>query len=126
MLLCFISTYFIDSEGHIKLIDFGLSKEGISDEDKTRSFCGSPAYLSPEVLMNKNKGQSDGYGKSTDIYGIGAVLYEFLIGHPPYFAPEISEIFHKIKEGKIGFPKNFPHEAKDLVKVIKNELLMNQ
>lgn len=106
-----------DAEGHIKLIDFGLSKEGISDEDKTRSFCGSPAYLSPEVLQNKTKGIGEGYGKSTDIYGIGAVLYEFLVGHPPYFAPEISEIFHKIKEGKIGFPKNFNSDAKDLIKV---------
>lgn len=75
--------------------------------------------MSPEVLMNKNKGQSDGYDKSADIYGIGAVLYEFLVGHPPYFAGDISEIFHKIKEGKIGFPKNFNPEAKDLIKVVK-------
>jgi serum/glucocorticoid-regulated kinase 2 len=40
----------LDKDGHIKLADFGLSKEGVGDSDKTRSFCGSPAYLSPEML----------------------------------------------------------------------------
>ena len=40
----------LDQDGHIKLADFGLSKDGIKDSDKTKSFCGSPAYLSPEML----------------------------------------------------------------------------
>lgn len=40
----------LDASGHIKLADFGLSKEGVGDTDKTKSFCGSPAYLSPEML----------------------------------------------------------------------------
>lgn len=40
----------LDKDGHIKLADFGLSKEGVGDTDKTKSFCGSPAYLSPEML----------------------------------------------------------------------------
>jgi serine/threonine protein kinase len=37
-------------DGHIKLADFGLAKDGVKDEEKTKSFCGSPAYLSPEML----------------------------------------------------------------------------
>jgi serum/glucocorticoid-regulated kinase 2 len=49
-----------------------LSKQ--TNDDKTKSFCGSPAYLSPEMLSQK------GAGKESDLYGIGAVLYEFLIG----------------------------------------------
>lgn len=52
-------------DGHIKLADFGLSKEGIGDKDTAKSFCGSPAYLSPDMLKNK------GVGKAADIYGIG-------------------------------------------------------
>lgn len=40
----------LDGEGHIKLADFGLAKEGVSDKDTTKSFCGSPAYLSPEMV----------------------------------------------------------------------------
>ena len=106
----------IDVYGHMKLADFGLSKDGIGDHDRTKSFCGSPAYLSPEVLMCKNK-NSKGYGKEADLYGIGAVLYEFIVGAPPYFSPEIPELFKKIKEGKLEFPKGVSPEAKDLIKV---------
>lgn len=106
----------IDVNGHMKLADFGLSKDGVGDEDLTKSFCGSPAYLSPEVLLSKDK-PYNGYGKSVDLYGIGAVLYEFLLGSPPFFSPEIPELFKKIKEGKLEFPKNVSPEAKDLIKV---------
>ena len=63
----------MDGHGHIKLADFGLSKQ-TGENDKTKSFCGSPAYLSPEMLNQK------GVGKESDLYGIGTVLYEFLIG----------------------------------------------
>lgn len=52
----------VDSDGHIKLADFGLAKEGIADSKTAKSFCGSPAYLAPEMLFNK------GAGKSADIY----------------------------------------------------------
>jgi serine/threonine protein kinase len=52
----------IDGDGHIKLADFGLAKEGIEDKMTAKSFCGSPAYLAPEMLFNK------GAGKSADIY----------------------------------------------------------
>ena len=69
----------IDSEGHALLTDFGLSKEGIKDTDFTQSFCGSVAYLAPEVL------RKSGHGKSVDWYLLGTLLYEMLVGKPPYF-----------------------------------------
>ena len=106
----------VDLDGNIKLADFGLSKEGIGDDDKTRSFCGSPAYLSPEVVNNKSKG-AGGYGKSTDIYGIGAVMYELMVGTPPFLAEEIPEMFKKITEAELCFPKHLSLEAKDLMRV---------
>lgn len=62
----------LDEEGHIKLADFGLSKDNVTD--KTKSFCGSPAYLAPEVLNQK------GGCKETDLYGVGMVMYECLAG----------------------------------------------
>src|SRR5688572_11032145 len=58
----------LDNDGHIKLADFGLAKEGVGDRDVRRSICGSPAYLAPEVLSNK------GAGKAVDLYGIGIFL----------------------------------------------------
>ena len=52
----------IDNDGHVKLADFGLAKENVADNKTAKSFCGSPAYLAPEMLLNK------GVGKSSDIY----------------------------------------------------------
>ncbi len=69
----------IDSEGHAMLTDFGLSKEGVKDADFTKSFCGSVAYLAPEVL------RKSGHGRSVDWYLLGTLLYEMLVGIPPYF-----------------------------------------
>lgn len=60
--------FFLDDERHIKLADFGLSKEGVKNEDYTKSFCGSPIYLCPEMLLNK------GSSKKSDIYGIGILF----------------------------------------------------
>ena len=71
----------IDEQGHAKLTDFGLSKEGITEEYNSMSFCGSHAYLAPEMLNQKP------HGKSVDWYGVGVLLYEFLAGVPPYFDP---------------------------------------
>ena len=69
----------MDADGHALLTDFGLSKQGIRDRDNTKSFCGSVAYLAPEVLCKA------GHGRSVDWYLLGTLLYEMLVGVPPYF-----------------------------------------
>lgn len=69
-----------DAEGHAMLTDFGLSKEGVQTSAQTRSFCGSPAYLAPEMLKRA------GHGKSVDWYLLGVLLYEMLVGIPPYYS----------------------------------------
>jgi serine/threonine protein kinase len=62
------------------LTDFGLSKEGVLDNQAAKSFCGSVAYLAPEMLKRS------GHGKSVDWYLLGVLLYEMLVGVPPYFS----------------------------------------
>lgn len=69
----------IDEYGHALLTDFGLSKEGILDNEAASSFCGSIAYLAPEMI------NGIGHGKSVDWYLLGVLLYEMLVGIPPYF-----------------------------------------
>ena len=85
----------IDQDGHCRLADFGLAKENIGEKDFAKSFCGSPAYLPPEMLHSK------GVSKAADIYQIGAVLYEFLIGFPPYYTENIKELYNSIRSAKL-------------------------
>lgn len=100
----------IDSENHIKLADFGLAKERIAQGELSQSFCGSPAYLSPEMVTRK------GVGKSADIYGIGAVLYEMISGTPPFYSNEIEKLYQNIKKSKLVLHNYFSDELKDLLK----------
>jgi len=99
----------LDKNWHIKLVDFGLARE-IEESALSKSFCGSPAYLSPEML-NKT-----GVGKKTDIYGIGCILFELLAGYPPYYSDDISHLLHRINNAKLKFPKYVKSVARDLLK----------
>lgn len=106
----------LDEEGHIKLADFGLSRENIKVGEVAKSFCGSPIYLSPEVAKN------EGFTHASDIYGIGLVLYEMLFGTPPFYTEEIPKLYAKIKKMPLTFP-NEP-EASDQAKDLLIKMLM--
>ena len=70
----------LDEHGHIKLADFGLAKEGIHDAaEGAHSLCGTPEYLSPEVLDRQ------GHGTAVDWWNLGMVTYEMLTGLPPWY-----------------------------------------
>ena len=68
----------LDSDGHIKLADFGLSKMLKEKEEKAYSICGTPYYLAPEILERK------GYDKMVDWFSLGCLTYEMLSGFPPF------------------------------------------
>lgn len=89
----------IDSEGHCCLTDFGLSKEGIDDNFSANSFCGSLAYLAPEMLARK------GHGKSVDWYLLGVLLYEMLVGKTPYYSMNKETLLENIEHGELYLPR---------------------
>lgn len=70
----------LDKDGHIKIADFGLCKEDISFSGRTRTFCGTPEYLAPEVLEDND------YGRAVDWWGLGVVMYEMMCGRLPFYS----------------------------------------
>jgi len=99
----------LDKDGHAMLTDFGLSKEGIIGPKTAKSFCGSIAYLAPEVLTQ------NGHGKSVDWYLLGVFLYEMLTGKPPYFSQNRDELFRNIIKAHLKFPPYLSITAKSLI-----------
>ena len=100
----------LDKEGHCKLTDFGLSKEGVSESQYAQSFCGSLAYLAPEMLKKQ------GHGKAVDWYLLGVLFYEMLIGVTPYFALKKEDIFNNIENAELKIPDYISKEAAELLR----------
>ena len=93
----------------MKLTDFGLSKEGISENDYSKSFCGSIAYLAPEIILRT------GHGRPVDWYLVGVMLYEMLVGQSPYFSQDRTELFSNIVKGALIIPSIISPKAKNLI-----------
>ena len=102
----------IDSEGHAMLTDFGLSREGVYDKNIAKSFCGSIAYLAPEML------QRQGHGKAVDWYLLGVLFYEMLVGIPPFFTNSKEQIFKNISKGNLKIPNFVSKKAQRLIKLL--------
>ena len=105
----------IDADGHVKLADFGLAKENVSNNVPNKTFCGSPQYLSPEMISK------EGTTKASDIYGIGAILFELISGAPPFFNQDENLMYKNISENKLMFPEFFSEDLKDLLKKMLNK-----
>ncbi len=107
----------LDGGGHIKLIDFGFSKQLSNLEtDRTYTNCGTPGYCAPEVML------VSGYSSSADIWSFGILICEMLGGFIPFEDKEEAKdpvlIMHKCRAGLLNLPKNLNPVARDLVKSI--------
>jgi len=97
----------------IKIIDFGLAKV---NDDAMRTPCGTPGYVAPEILSDKE------YGKEVDMWSIGVILYILLCGFPPFYdnTGNLRNLYSQIKKGAFQFPSpywdNISEGAKDLIK----------
>ena len=78
----------LDNDGHVRLIDFGLSKLDVTEDSATftRTLCGTNSYMAPEVV------QKDFYGKSADWWSFGILAYDMMSGGPPFKAQDKHEV----------------------------------
>ncbi|MCP9265241.1 PKN1 [Dirofilaria immitis] len=125
----------LDREGYVKLADFGLCKEGMGPTDRTSTFCGTPEFLAPEVLTENS------YTRAIDWWGLGVLIFEMLVGEPPFSGEDEEEIFDSIvnddlmrknPEKRLGSGQNdalevkqqrfFKHVNWDWDKLLKKEI----
>ena len=98
-------------DGYIKITDFGLSHiSALNIEAKT--FCGTPEYLAPEIL------ERHGYGKPVDWWALGAIIYEMLVGIPPFYTQSKLDLFERIRNEEPSYPKFLSEGTKKLLRLL--------
>ena len=99
----------LDEHGNALLTDFGLSKEGINDNISAHSFCGTPEYLAPEILTRT------GHGRAADWWSLGAILFEMVVGMPPFYSRQRERLFQKILSSSLRLPRSLSSECRHLL-----------
>uniref|UniRef100_A0A8C9YXF8 Protein kinase C n=1 Tax=Sander lucioperca TaxID=283035 RepID=A0A8C9YXF8_SANLU len=99
----------LDHEGHIKIADFGMCKENVFGENRATTFCGTPDYIAPEILLGQK------YSFSVDWWSFGVLLYEMLVGQSPFHGDDEDELFESIRMDTPHYPRWINKEAKDLL-----------
>lgn len=101
----------LDGNGYVKLVDFGFAKK-LQTGRKTWTFCGTPEYVAPEVILNK------GHDISADYWSLGVLMFELLTGTPPFAGTDPMKTYNIILKGidAIEFPRNITRNAQALIK----------
>lgn len=112
----------LDSEGHIKLTDYGMCKEGLGPGDTTSTFCGTPNYIAPEILRGEE------YGFSVDWWALGVLMFEMMAGRSPFDIitdnPDMNTedyLFQVILEKPIRIPRSLSVKAANVLKGFLNK-----
>ncbi|KAM9356418.1 cGMP-dependent protein kinase 2 [Pholidichthys leucotaenia] len=98
----------LDFKGYVKLVDFGFAKELLRGE-KTYSFVGTPEYMAPEIIKNQ------GHDFAVDFWSLGILIFELLVGSPPFSSSEPQKIYAKILDGVLKYPPYLSEAAKSII-----------
>eukprot|EP00286_Rhodomonas_abbreviata_P026010 CAMPEP_0181291732 /NCGR_PEP_ID=MMETSP1101-20121128/2127_1 /TAXON_ID=46948 /ORGANISM="Rhodomonas abbreviata, Strain Caron Lab Isolate" /LENGTH=510 /DNA_ID=CAMNT_0023396149 /DNA_START=250 /DNA_END=1778 /DNA_ORIENTATION=+ len=99
----------LDCHGHIRVTDFGLSKDA-TDSQKTYSMVGSPYYMAPEIILKQ------GHGQMVDWWSLGILIYEMLVGLPPFYNKNTRVAYEQLLTKEFEFPSSMSDDAKHLLK----------
>uniref|UniRef100_A0A671VBM1 Protein kinase C n=1 Tax=Sparus aurata TaxID=8175 RepID=A0A671VBM1_SPAAU len=100
------------TDGHIKIADFGMCKEKVFGEARATTFCGTPDYIAPEILLGQK------YTFSVDWWSFGVLVYEMLIGQSPFQGDDEDELFESIRSDTPHYPRWITKEAKSLLELL--------
>lgn len=105
----------MDDYGNVCMTDFGMAKQ-LSEEGYTMSFVGTPEYLAPEIISCR------GHGKTADWWSFGILVFEMLVGIPPFYNENVQLMYELIQHGEIRFPKMNPlsDQARDFITKLLN------
>jgi len=108
-----LGNLFIDKEMQIQVGDFGLAAKVTDVHDRKRTICGTPNYIAPEILENRN-----GHSFQVDIWSFGVILYTLLVGKPPYEARDVKSTYKRIVANIYTFPEDIhvSDEAKSIIR----------
>lgn len=109
----------LDVAGYVKLVDFGFAKK-LKDGETTKTFCGTPDYVAPELILIK------GHDKSADYWSLGILMFELLTGEPPFADEPDSDsikIYNRVLKGigVVEFPHIVSGDASSLIKELCRE-----
>jgi serine/threonine protein kinase len=96
----------LDSDGFLKVVDFGLAKKVV---DRTWTLCGTPDYLAPEIILSK------GHDRSVDFWALGVLIYEMCAGFVPFYSDDPMEVYQLILAHDLKFPSQFTRGCVDLI-----------
>ncbi|KAK2862464.1 hypothetical protein Q5P01_001997 [Channa striata] len=102
----------LDKDGHIKIADFGMCKENVFGEVRAGTFCGTPDYIAPEILLGQK------YTFSVDWWSFGVLVYEMLIGQSPFQGDDEDELFESIRSDTPHYPRWITKESKSLLELL--------
>ena len=106
-----------DLSGHVRLIDFGLAKQNISDIGRL-TVCGTPIYMSPETVRGMTDGSVQAaHPQATDWWAFGTLIFEMILGKPPFAAPSLERLMVRIASNQLQIPVgHVSHSCGDIIR----------
>ncbi|KAL2915687.1 Cell cycle serine/threonine-protein kinase cdc5/MSD2 [Polyrhizophydium stewartii] len=112
-----LGNLFLSDRMHLKIGDFGLAAVIKHDGERKKTICGTPNYIAPEVLFNK-----EGHSFEVDVWSLGVVMYTLAVGKPPFQTKDVNSIYERIRENNLEFPAAVPvsSEIRTIIKSLLN------